>query len=49
VNERLGESMRQAFHEVDGRAQENDTPMRPTAYEFGIERVVEAASTRGYI
>ena len=49
VNERLGEIMRQAFHEVAGRAQENDTPLRPAAYELGIERVVEAASTRGYI
>jgi hypothetical protein len=27
----------------------NGTPMRPAAYELGIERVVEAASTRGYI
>ena len=49
VNERLGEIMRRAFHEVADRAKENDTPMRPAAYELGIERVVEAASTRGYI
>ena len=49
VNERLGEIMRQAFREVADRAKENDTPMRPAAYELGIERVVEAASTRGYI
>ena len=49
VNERLGEIMRRAFHEVADRAKENDTPIRPTAYELGIERVVEAASTRGYI
>ena len=28
---------------------ENGTPMRPAAYELGTERVVEAASTRGYI
>jgi glutamate dehydrogenase (NAD(P)+) len=49
VNERLGEIMRRAFHEVATRAKENDTPMRPAAYELGIERVVEAASTRGYI
>ena len=41
--------MRRAFHEVADRAKENDTPMRPAAYELGIERVVEAASTRGYI
>ena len=49
MNERLGEIMRRAFHEVADRAKENDTPIRPTAYELGIERVVEAASTRGYI
>ena len=49
VNGRLGEIMRGAFREVVDRAQENDTPMRPAAYELGIERVVEAASTRGYI
>jgi glutamate dehydrogenase (NAD(P)+) len=49
VNERLGEIMRRAFHEVAARAKENGAPMRPAAYELGIERVVEAASTRGYI
>jgi glutamate dehydrogenase (NAD(P)+) len=49
VNEQLGEIMRRAFREVADRARENDTPMRPAAYELGIERVVEAASTRGYI
>jgi glutamate dehydrogenase (NAD(P)+) len=49
VNKRLGEIMRRAFHEVANRARENDSPMRPAAYELGIERVVEAASTRGYI
>jgi glutamate dehydrogenase (NAD(P)+) len=49
VNEKLGEIMRRAFREVADRARENGTPMRPAAYELGIERVVEAASTRGYI
>jgi len=49
VNKRLGEIMRRAFHEVADRAKENSAPMRPAAYELGIERVVEAASTRGYI
>jgi glutamate dehydrogenase (NAD(P)+) len=49
VNERLGEIMRGAFRAVADRAEANDTPMRPAAYELGIERVVEAASTRGYI
>jgi glutamate dehydrogenase (NAD(P)+) len=49
VNEKLGEIMRRAFREVADRARESDCPMRPAAYELGIERVVEAASTRGYI
>jgi glutamate dehydrogenase (NAD(P)+) len=49
VNEKLGEIMRRAFGEVVDRGRENSTPMRPAAYELGIERVVEASSTRGYI
>ena len=49
VNERLGEIMRRAFREVGDERRERNTPMRPAAYELGIERVVEAASTRGYI
>jgi glutamate dehydrogenase (NAD(P)+) len=49
VNERLGRIMRKAFGEVSGRATECGIPMRPAAYELGIERVVEASRTRGYI
>jgi glutamate dehydrogenase (NAD(P)+) len=49
VNERLGNIMRKAFREVADKAEESGTPMRPAAYELGIQRVVEAASTRGYI
>jgi glutamate dehydrogenase (NAD(P)+) len=49
VNEKLGRIMRGAFGEVGDRARENGTPMRPAAHELGIERVVEAASIRGYI
>jgi glutamate dehydrogenase (NAD(P)+) len=49
VNEKLGGIMRRAYRQVAERARENSTPMRPAAYEVGIERVVEAASTRGYI
>jgi len=49
VNEKLGEIMRRAYREVAERAEDIGTPMRPAAYELGIERVVEAASTRGYI
>ncbi|HEX2232424.1 MAG TPA: Glu/Leu/Phe/Val dehydrogenase dimerization domain-containing protein [Thermoleophilaceae bacterium] len=49
VNERLGRTMRKAFREVSARAREGDVPLRIAAYEQGIERVVEAAATRGYI
>ena len=49
VNEKLDRIMRRGFREVADRAHENGTSMRPAAYELGIERVVEAASTRGYI
>jgi glutamate dehydrogenase (NAD(P)+) len=49
VNERLGKIMRGAFREVAAKAEEQDTSLRVAAYELGIERVVEAATTRGYI
>jgi glutamate dehydrogenase (NAD(P)+) len=49
VNERLGRTMRKAFREVSARAREGEVPLRVAAYEQGIERVVEAAATRGYI
>jgi glutamate dehydrogenase (NAD(P)+) len=49
VNDRLGQLMRKAFREVSARAKDGDIPMRIAAYEQGIERVVEAASTRGYL
>jgi glutamate dehydrogenase/leucine dehydrogenase len=49
VNDRLGRIMRKAFGEVSGRATECGIPMRLAAYELGIERVVEASRTRGYI
>ena len=49
VNDRLGRMMRKAFREVSARAKEGDVPLRVAAYEQGIERVVEAASTRGYL
>jgi len=41
--------MRKAFREVSERAKDGGQTMRVAAYEQGIERVVEAASTRGYI
>ena len=49
VNDRLGHIMRKAFREVTARADEGDIPLRTAAYELGIERVVDAARTRGYI
>jgi glutamate dehydrogenase (NAD(P)+) len=49
VNERLGRIMRKAFGEVAGRASDRGIPLRAAAYELGIERVVEASRTRGYI
>ena len=49
VNDRLGRIMRKAFREVSARAREHDVPLRIAAYELGIERVVEAATIRGYL
>src|SRR5215210_418014 len=49
VNDRLGRMMRKAYREVSARAKEAERPLRVAAYEQGIERVVEAAKTRGYI
>jgi glutamate dehydrogenase (NAD(P)+) len=49
VNDKLGNIMRRAYREVSGRAKEQDLDLRRAAYLVGIERVVEAARTRGYI
>ncbi len=49
VNDRLGRIMRRAYREVSERARTHDLPLRTAAYELGIERVVDAARTRGYI
>jgi glutamate dehydrogenase (NAD(P)+) len=49
VNEKLGTIMRRAYREVAARAAEEEVPMRVAAYQTGIERVVEAARTRGSI
>jgi glutamate dehydrogenase (NAD(P)+) len=49
VNERLGNIMRRAFQEVAASADEHRTSLRVAAYQLGIERVVDAATTRGYI
>jgi glutamate dehydrogenase (NAD(P)+) len=49
VNEKLGAIMRRTYREVSARAREEDVPLRVAAYQTGIERVVDAARTRGYI
>jgi glutamate dehydrogenase (NAD(P)+) len=49
VNDKLGTIMRRAFREVSARAKEENIPLRQASYLVGIERVVEAARTRGYI
>jgi glutamate dehydrogenase (NAD(P)+) len=49
VNDKLGNIMRRAYREVSGRAKEEKLSLRQAAYLVGIERVVEASRTRGYI
>jgi glutamate dehydrogenase (NAD(P)+) len=49
VNDKLGKIMRRAFREVDSRRREEETSLRTAAFELGIERVVQAARTRGYL
>jgi glutamate dehydrogenase (NAD(P)+) len=49
VNDKLGTIMRRAFREVMARAKDDEVNPRVAAYEVGIDRVVEAARTRGYI
>jgi glutamate dehydrogenase (NAD(P)+) len=49
VNEKLNDIMTRAFREVSDRAAADETSLRVAAYELGIERVVEAARTRGYV
>jgi len=49
INDKLGTIMRHAFREVTSIAKNRDLSLRIAAWELGIERVVEAARTRGYI
>ena len=49
VNHALRERMRRAYRAVAERARDEDLPLRVAAYELGIERVVEAATARGYV
>jgi glutamate dehydrogenase (NAD(P)+) len=49
VNQRLEKIIKRGFREVSEKARADGTPPRIAAYELGIERVVEASRTRGYI
>jgi glutamate dehydrogenase (NAD(P)+) len=49
INDKLGNIMRKSFREVMLLAKERNLPNRIAAWELGIERVVGAAKTRGYI
>ena len=49
VNKRLREIMQRGYRDVQTKAEERDIPLRPAAYELGIERVLDAARTRGYL
>jgi glutamate dehydrogenase (NAD(P)+) len=49
VNEKLAGIMRRAYGEVTERAKDDDCTRRIAAFELGIERVLEAARTRGYV
>ncbi|MGI8460067.1 MAG: Glu/Leu/Phe/Val family dehydrogenase [Solirubrobacterales bacterium] len=49
VNEKLGNIMRRSFREVHNRAEQDDLDLRKASYLVGIERVVDAARTRGYV
>jgi glutamate dehydrogenase (NAD(P)+) len=49
VNDKLGGIMRRAYREVSARAKEERISLRQAAYLVGIERVVEASRTRGYV
>ena len=49
VNDKLGGIMRHAYRDVSARAREERISLREGAYLVGIERVVEASRTRGYV
>jgi glutamate dehydrogenase (NAD(P)+) len=49
INGRLEQTMRRAYGEVEARAEADAVSLRVAAFELGIERVVDAARTRGYI
>jgi glutamate dehydrogenase (NAD(P)+) len=49
VNDKLGTILRRAYREVSARAREEGVDLREASYLVGLERVVEASRTRGYV
>src|SRR4051794_31259578 len=49
VNNRLRKIMQRAYNDVKEKAKDREIPLRPAAYELGIERVLDASQTRGYL
>jgi glutamate dehydrogenase (NAD(P)+) len=49
VNDRLRKIIQRAYRDVKQKAEDRDIPLRPAAYELGIERVLDASRTRGYL
>jgi glutamate dehydrogenase (NAD(P)+) len=49
VNSRLRKIVKRAYRDVKDKANDRDIPLRPAAYELGIERVLDASRTRGYL
>jgi glutamate dehydrogenase (NAD(P)+) len=49
VNDKLGTVMRRTYRDISGRSKEEQISLRHGSYLVGIERVVEAARTRGYV
>jgi glutamate dehydrogenase (NAD(P)+) len=49
VNKRLEKIIKRGYREVADKAESDGITPRIAAYELGIERVVEASRTRGYI
>jgi glutamate dehydrogenase (NAD(P)+) len=49
VNDKLGGVLRRAYRDVAARSKEERISLREGAYLLGVERVVEASRTRGYV
>jgi glutamate dehydrogenase (NAD(P)+) len=49
VNKRLQQIIKRGYADVAERCRKDQTSPRIAAYELGIQRVVAAARTRGYI